>query len=339
MNTGKKHHNQGRQTIYKWLAVLLSLVLMLGLWLLLKGWLLGSGVEFGGNYGEQSFVPDPVCGYRFQPCERFHSVKMLEGDTVYDVTYNIHCNGTRVSGAGQGNKHLLFFGCSFTFGEGLNDSQTLAWRMGELMPQYSTYNFGGSGYGPQQMLSILQTDHLDTVVTQTDGAAIYLLLPEHIHRAAGSPYVVYNWGSGMPYYELKGDSLVRFSSFQQGRRWSTYWYKALGKLGLLNMEALAYPKLTEEDINLTVAIISKARQEYENRYPQGQFRVLCYPSAVYEQEYTQLIEGLQMAGVELLDYRELFPIDDEHTIINDGHPSAEAVNKVVAALSLDVKEW
>lgn len=315
---------------------MLCIVVLLTTWVLVKGWLFDDGVEFAGDYGEYSFADDPVLGYRFKPCARFHSIKKVAEDTLYNVAYNINCNGTRFAGNSSGSKHLLFFGGSFTFGEGLNDTQTLPWLMGEQLPQIETYNLGGPGYGPQQMLSMLETGFLDTVVSQPEGMAVYVLLPEHVNRSAGSPYVIYYWGENMPCYQLEEDSLVKHHSFKTAMPFKTFWYKSLGAIGLMNFKSIAFPAIEQQDIDLLVAILDEARNTYKTHYPKGDFRVLCYPSEVLLPEYERIISGLQEHDIKLLDYRELFPLDSVHTISGDGHPTELTNREITKALSQDI---
>src|SRR5262249_33581885 len=45
--------------------------------------------------------------------------------TIYDVKYSIDDNGVRKALLHQSGKPVFFFGCSFTFGVGVNDDETL----------------------------------------------------------------------------------------------------------------------------------------------------------------------------------------------------------------------
>ena len=44
-------------------------------------------------------------------------------------------------------KEIWIFGCSFTYGQTINDSETFAWLLQEAYPQYEIVNFGTNGYG------------------------------------------------------------------------------------------------------------------------------------------------------------------------------------------------
>jgi hypothetical protein len=87
----------------------------------------------------------------------------LNGDVVYDVIYN-------------------FFGCSFTFGEGLNDGETLPHFAGRTLEGVTSKNFGF-----HQALAILQSKR-DT----SGNINFFLTAPWHAERSACLP----EWSRG-----------------------------------------------------------------------------------------------------------------------------------------------
>jgi hypothetical protein len=42
---------------------------------------------------------------------------------------------------------IWIFGCSFTYGQGLNDNQTYPWLLQQRLKEYEVLNFAGAGYG------------------------------------------------------------------------------------------------------------------------------------------------------------------------------------------------
>lgn len=93
------------------------------------------------NYSKK----DEILGYAPVPSIQ-KNVKSMQGDEViYDVTYTINANGLRHTPSSDSSSKscLLFFGGSFTFGEGLNDNETLPYLMGKaLNEKYRIFNFG-----------------------------------------------------------------------------------------------------------------------------------------------------------------------------------------------------
>ena len=91
-----------------------------------------------GRYSSDNstfWLPHSLLGYSYKPSEKGITSKYVAVDEInsikdilYDVTYNIDDFGNRVSlsPARQNNgRSVIFVGGSFTFGEGLEDSETL----------------------------------------------------------------------------------------------------------------------------------------------------------------------------------------------------------------------
>jgi len=86
--------------------------------------------------------------------------RLLNGnEVIYDVAYTIGSDRLRVSPPVHEPVvgSVVFFGCSYTFGEGLPDDATMPYRVGVISGgKYQIRNFGFHGYGAHQMLSALE---------------------------------------------------------------------------------------------------------------------------------------------------------------------------------------
>ena len=128
------------------------------------------------------------------------------GKTIYDVTYTLDDKGLRVTPIAHSvGPRVLFFGCSFTFGEGVDDHDTMPAQFSRLTGR-PVRNFGFPGYGPHQFLRTLETKF-----TSQPGHApiwsVYTLLPDHVDRAAGrSP-----WETNGPSYLVGQDGMAHFN--------------------------------------------------------------------------------------------------------------------------------
>ena len=154
-----------------------------------------------GSYLDRFLADDPELGYRILPAQRnLRSIlKRADGTLIYDVEYSLDRNGMRqAKPAGPGT--VYFFGDSFTFGEGVDDEQTLPAVFSEISGLYCL-NFAAPGYGPHQTLRQLELNVPQAVGAPRPSIAIYTLLTGHIDRAAGrSP-----WDTHGPHYEPAGD--------------------------------------------------------------------------------------------------------------------------------------
>jgi hypothetical protein len=65
------------------------------------------------------------------------------------VTMTFNRDGSRVTGA-TGDADIIMIGCSFTQGHGVNDADTMAWRLHATHPRIAISNFAVAGYGTLQ---------------------------------------------------------------------------------------------------------------------------------------------------------------------------------------------
>ncbi|MEG4838654.1 SGNH/GDSL hydrolase family protein [Microcoleus sp. B9-D4] len=101
-------------------------------------------VEPKGNF----FTKDSELGYKHLP-GKFKVT--LNGNYSFNTT---HLNNTlRIThplntyNLSSKKPEIWIFGCSFTYGWSLNDSETYAWLLQEKLPKYEIVNFGVNGYG------------------------------------------------------------------------------------------------------------------------------------------------------------------------------------------------
>ena len=106
---------------------------------------------------------------------------------LFDVRYGFDAQGRRVTPASDGTPlaEVLLFGCSFTFGYGLEDNETWPWQLGELLgPKWRVSNYAYNGFGPQQMLTLLEEGLIEAPVS-SKRAALFLAIEGQIPRNAG----------------------------------------------------------------------------------------------------------------------------------------------------------
>ena len=112
-------------------------------------------------YSGKLFDEDPNgVGYRSIPNHKVQVTKKTPREKIYDVTYNFDEFGRRKvpqKNMGQRKKYAVFLGDSNTFGEGLEDNQTLPYFFSFYNPNYHSYNYAVEGNGPTNILALLET--------------------------------------------------------------------------------------------------------------------------------------------------------------------------------------
>ncbi len=292
------------------------------------------------RYSEKFNQSDELLGYKPPPNVQVSTIKKIEEKTVYNVIYSSDDYSRRitpVSNRKNRTNFVLFFGGSYTFGESVNDNETLPFYYSEFASHYMPYNYCYLGYGPQEMLAKLQSGELNKEINEEHGILIYCFITSHIDRAIGSSYVVNNWGREMPYYTIdNNDRLIRKGNFTSGRPLLSFMYWLMGKSQILIYLHLKFPiKINDDHINLTSKIIEESRNTFREKFNSNDFYVLLYPTK--SKNVKSLIPYFKGAGIKILDYSNLIDMTKkEFSIEGDGHPTAKAHKIVAVKLAEDL---
>jgi hypothetical protein len=150
-----------------------------------------------------------------------HRVTTTDGKTgqlIVEAEYSIDAFGRRITPRRVeiGAKFRLFFGDSFTYGEGVKGDETLPSHVASLAPEYVPYNYGFSGMGPFDVLARLETVDFSQEVPQTRGIVLYTFLDLHIQRTSGGMSIS-PWHKERAYYDVTEDGhFTRNGTFQSG---------------------------------------------------------------------------------------------------------------------------
>ncbi len=300
-----------------------------------------SSTQHGGVNDKQLIITDDNLGYAANPNISFNSIGKHKDIEAYNVTYTIDDKGRRITPkAPHAKTAIVLLGCSFTFGEGLNDKETFAWQLGEALGEdYQVFNFGLSGYGPHQMLAILEAG-IPELASYDKVLAYYTNIYGHQNRITGaSP-----WDSQGPRYLLQNNKAVRSGSFAhnpplffEGKM--EYWLdKSLTfrfhKREIINR--LMPIQSQEAKYDLMRAIIIASAENLHKINVNSHFTVLAWPP--------NSVDALQTLpkDIPFVDISPWLPGIDEtpekYQIPLDLHPNALACTLVAKKLAKQVKK-
>jgi hypothetical protein len=232
---------------------------------------------------------------------------------------------------------ILFFGGSFTFGQGLEDHETLPFLVGEKTEHRSrTYNFGVKGYGAHQMLSALQHGLVEDAIRcdqRRVSHVFYQSISDHIGRSAGPAW---GWDYG-PRYRLTPDGGVMLDGrFEDGAGQEeesltqlviNQFTKSRIYKAIINGKYLR--KFSQEELDLYLGIIDASRRFVRSAYPCAEFHVLLWDEDRIDNRGIR--DGLRERGIDVRLMSDILPdyeIDglNEPYILHeeDEHPNALA---------------
>jgi len=299
-------------------------------------------VEESGTF-RSNWKPDTNLGYSIKDDGQYTHKKIVNDSVIYDLTCNIR-NGLRFTPNSNESSSscAMFFGCSFTFGAGLGDSSTLPFFFNEFSDRkYKILNYGMEGYGPHQMLSLIESRvSSDIENCSGDKIAIYVFLPVHIGRAAG--YSI--WDQDGPNYEVINGSLQRTGRFRKlperisDRLNRSYIYRRL----------FYDKKANRDDVLRTLEIIKKSRELFEQM--SIKFFVFVWEDSFNiqisfqdENDFGFLINEMKKNNLKILflkdAIKDYYENEEAYTILHDGHPNLLANKEIARYISSYLKNF
>lgn len=274
-----------------------------------------------------------VLGYAPLPGSNASHAKYFNNELIFNVKYKINSDGLRISppyNNGELLGSILFFGGSFTYGTGLNDTETMPYQTGiKTHGKYYIYNFGFRGYGPHHMLAAIEHGMVEKIVKFRPKYAIYQALIGHIGRAAGLAF----WDTYGPKYVLNKDGKVVYEG--NLNQWLVAGLKESFILKKMMRKKLGSASFSSKYVNLFIEIIDKSRKRLEIRYPGCEFHVIFRGSENHNTSI-EVLQKLKGRGIRVHLISDIFKYStisfrrselkiSEH----DPHPSYLA-NKIIA---------
>lgn len=298
-------------------------------------------------YSNPFIQHDELIGLSPYPNISVYSIKTNNHSLIYKAKYTIDNVGRRLTPATNRyapKKYALFFGCSFTFGEGVNDDETIPYYFSRFAMSYKAYNYGFGGYGTQHLLAKLEDEKIRADIKENDGLLLYLFNDWHVLRVIGNAKLVATHGGAYPYYTYDAsENLIRKKDFNRGRVILTKIYKLLARSNFINYFNIDFPfVITDNHIKLTADIIKEARNKFRTKFRSDNFYVVLLPQA--KQFGKRITPYLKEAGIKWLDFSDLLgnPLTEEKLswdlfyIKGDGHPTPRLHELVAKKLAQEL---
>jgi hypothetical protein len=292
-------------------------------------------------------APDVVVTYSeplWKPGVVSRSRKAVGDRVIYDVRYTMGARGTRVTPASlnrEADSHVLFFGGSYTFGQGVRDAQTLPNVVAERLTDRNVMNFGYPGQGPTRMLERLDAGDVLEPFRDDQVVLVFTFIPNHVRRVIGSMRVSTTWGRDVAYYAMGADGTVeRRGSLSSGRPVLARVYGWLGREPILKHFEIDLPaRIAPRHLEHTAAVIGAARDRFLDAIEDGRFYVVVYPDRP-EDEFSgsRIVPHLESRGIAVFDYSGRLEGTEKNWFKDDTHPTAAAHAQVGGWLAEDLRK-
>ncbi|MFP5470850.1 MAG: hypothetical protein ACLGGV_04580 [Bacteroidia bacterium] len=294
---------------------------------------------YAGNYVGNSLlsyeIPHVGYGPKNDTLFKVQLTKKNRFHKIYNANYTFD-NGHRIipNNNDSSNKKVYFMGCSFMLGDGLNDHQTLPYFFNTFSEnKFNSKNFAFSGYGPHQALRLIEKGNLFN--SNNEHIFVFLLLPQHIERAAG----MVNWDKNGPKYVIENNDVNFVGTFSKEIKKSDNLIATIFKTSTLYDKFLK-PKIKKADVELTYLIALKMHQLLNQK--NVRFILLIHDSSTIfskKNEHEELLYNkINSTQIEHYYISSVIPKiksePEKYFIKGDGHPN-ENYNKELAKFLSD----
>ena len=254
-----------------------------------------------------------------------------------DVTYTIGHDHFRVvpEAISTPDACVLVFGDSFSFGDGVADSETFSAQIVKQSGhRVAVHNLAMSGWGPHQFLAGLQSGRFQRAVRCSPTDAVFLMIPSLIWRANG---VFNSWDTKGPRYRLgAGRRPIRDGALGDPDPYN--WRRWIGLTPVSRSHAM----------ELALAIIVEATNELKRMYPGIRMHFISYRVAswgdvdltredMFGFEYELQQAGITPLPLEAAIPRYRFAMQDYVLSPADLHPNAQAHRLIAEFILREIK--
>ena len=273
--------------------------------------------------------------------------KTLNSSVIYERVPEVFDGAGRracETAVGAADRHALFFGCSFTFGEGVAADNNLPCSV-QNITNHRAFNYGRNGFGPGHMYYILQDDSLFEKSMPVKGAAVYTFMTDHIYRTAGEMERITSGflHAAYPLFRLDDEGLPRAFSLRERPALNTALragtaFRRVSSLGRLIGLRLQFPlSPMPEAVSLTAAVIAQSARAYRRRFD-GRFFVVIWPrgEVLLPQLKTSFVAALRDEGIEVIEPPPFPEAGLAQLHSDDPHPSSSEYRWIARYVASDI---
>ena len=264
--------------------------------------------QLGTNTLEENYTTDKYFNFKvLKPNTKVSAIKKIDDNLVYDAVYTSDKNSFRqTKGNIKGNTYI-FMGCSYMFGVGVNDDETIPYCFSKISDfKYNVINAAFPSTATYISYALLESNKLIECVDTKIEYIIYEFFSDHIYRNLVGSNIVYKIDNGNLVKVEKGEPIEIFTN------------------------KILQLKYKEKGLNLTVKLLEEMNKLAKEKY-NSKFLVVLYEFYDHDNITKELKELLDNSKIENIytDIKINENNSDYYRIRNDDHLTRNA-NKEIA---------
>lgn len=263
-----------------------------------------------------------------------------DGKLFMDVPYQIDQGSRRVSYPEVSNAqdYLVFIGCSFTFGVGVLDHETLPSQFQKQTNDYRAYNYGVGGASPREIYYRLKNISKDELL-EKKGRVVYSFFSGHLSRHFFLPDFVGRWGFQKPVYKEVDGKIENMGPYSNLHPYRTWFYKTRLKSYAYQVFKEVFPDKLDDNQLMEFADYVEKMSNEAIRLSGKKLIVIVWPGS---NEPAKLYSYLAKENIDLinLSHMDLKKMTNGQDVVPyDGHPSAKTYAIIATQLLSELKKF
>ncbi len=270
--------------------------------------------------------------YRFKSNLSFESMVSSGNQEIFKVIIGTDGYGRRLTPTQtekNPSKFLALFGCSFVFGDGLNNDATISAHLSRRLDHYAVYNYGYPGGSPAVAWMISDRRDLAAEIPESSVSVLYFLWDFHFSRLVNRrAWVLRHRKMGDRPWLLPNEALddLVLAGKVLDRKLLMRWYRLLSSFRLFDFLGLDwFPWYRQSDFDLLVASIRGIEKNIREHKSLDRFAVVLPPGFTQNLGLIQAMrDRLNQAGITTYDFTDwdlTWLLEGRPDIPYDGHPS------------------
>lgn len=232
------------------------------------------------------------------------------------------------------SQYALFLGCSYTYGDGVSDDETMPYFFEQKTSNFRAKNYGFMGYSPLQALALFQHRNLRKEIKEKDGLAVYTYINDQIDRVIPASRWIELMEGRFP--NLIQQSMITDGIFLNKHHVLYDFIHWAGKTNTFQYFKIGYPRAhNDAHYQLVVDVLKKTEEAYKKQFKNDNFYVIIFPGSPLTPSMKMMFK---QANTKYFDYSNLLDIEKNHLPFDVNHPKGEVYKLVMEKFCSDLQK-